>query len=377
MATHSSSSTVPSNNTDANFRSWINFVHDMMIAAGWVQTADTGQINFATVTAPGAANTKQGYAIYAMDDALAATYPILLKWGFGSAGAADRPGLWFMVGTHSDGAGNFIDPNDEDRVAWLLDQYSQSTPALAKGTANTSAKLSFGSGDEARVVFILFEATATAVDSASAGGTVVPQIQFNDWQNNDHTMLFSIERARDWNGDYVGSHVALIWTSTTALPNRHAYIEAEHGHVLLSPLTSMSHGLGFGPATTVAPAVITYGDSGPPLEGGKAYEPESLDLVAPATPPIHFMRNTFPVPPGINLQVSRWSRFQFDAWPPPDHSNPPDPSPTPVTYVSGTTIAISPYGVPRTYRTVAGLRAPLETSATSGDPTVWVYILYE
>lgn len=377
MATHSSSSTVASNNTDANFRTWINFVHDMMVAAGWSQTADTGQINFATVTAPGASNTKQGYAMYEMTDALASTFPIIVKFAFGSAGAADRPGLWFMVGTHSDGAGNLIDPNDENRAAWLLDQYTQAAPALAKGSASTNTWLSFGSGDGGRVVFVLFEATASAIDSNSAGGTVVPQIQLNDWQDNNHTMLFSIERARNWSGNYVGSHVALVWTSTTAMPNRHAYIEAEHGHVLLSPLTSMSHGLGFGPATAVAPATITYGDSGPPLVGGQSYAPEDLDIVAPATPPIHFLRNTFPVPPGINLQVSRWSRFQFDSWPPPDHSNPPNPSATPVIYVSGTTIAISPYGIPRTYRTVAGLRAPLETSATSGDPTVWVYILYE
>lgn len=374
MATYSWTA-IPSNITDAAFRTWIGFINTMMITAGWVQTPDTGQINFATATAPVTPNTKVGYALYRMDDALQATYPIIVKFAFGSAAVAARPGIWFMIGTNSDGAGNLIDPNDENREAYLLDQYTQSSPAMEQISSGPDARLCFGSGDTARVVFILFEGDPTVEDADPEGG-LNPQIKKNDWESEYFTMLFSIERARDWTGAYVGTHVALVWTAQTSLPNRNIYIEAQHGHVLLPPLASLSHGLGYAPGTTVAPAQVFQGASGCPLITNNRYKPEGLEIVAPATPPIHFLRNTFPAAPGINIQLSRWSRFEFLPWPPL-----PWPSPEPAIpskYATGITIALSPYGTPRTYRTVAGLRAPLGLrSPYVGDPTVWVYILYE
>lgn len=372
MATYSSTTTVPSNNNDANFRSWIGFINTMMTTAGWVQTADTGQINFTTVTAPGAADTKQGYALYRMDDALQSTYPIIIKFGFGSGSTTNAPGLWFMVGTYTDGAGNFIDPNDENRAAWLMDQYSQTQAAIRMGVSNTSAFPSFGSGDTARVVFAMFEGKPEVVDAAQFS-EVVPQTSVSDL---DKTIMFSIERARDWNGAYVGTHVAMVWTATQSVPNRSIYFESQHGHVLLAVLTSNVHGLGFAAGTTVAPGSVTGGASGCPLEVGNMFAMEDLATVAPASPPIHFLRNTFPMPPGINVQFSRWSRFQFTPWPVANWITPASASPS--TYVTGKTIALSPYGTARTYRTVAGLRAPIGiTSSNSADPTVWVYILYE
>lgn len=374
MATHSSSTTKPSNSSDANFRTWINFIHDMMIAAGWDQTADTGQINFATVTAPGAADTKQGYALYEMTDALAATNPIILKFGFGSGSNTNSPGLWFAVGTHTDGAGNFIDPNDEDRPAWLMDQYSQTQAPIRSSNNSTNDFISFGSGDGGRVVFAMFEGKPEIAD-AGQFSEVIAQCSVSDL---DLTIMFSIERARDWNGAYVGSHVAMTWTANVSIPNRSIYFETDHNHVLLPVIQASVHGLGFATGTQTFAGSITPGASGPPLSTGTMYEMESLDIEAPASPPIHFLRNTFPMPPGINMQFSRWSRFQFTPWPVSNWQNPPDPSASPSTYVSGTTIAISPYGVARTYRTVAGLRAPIGISSSgSADPTVWVYILYE
>jgi hypothetical protein len=375
MATHSSTSTVPSNSTDANFRSWINFIHDLMIAAGWNQTADTGQINFATVTAPGAADTKQGYAIYEMTDALAATYPIIIKFAFGSGSATNNPGIWFAVGTHTDGAGNFIDPNDENRSAWLMDQYTQTQAPMRMTGATATAHRSFGSGDGGRVVFAMFEGSPEIGDALNTNG-VVAQTKVSDI--NNRTIIFSIERARDWDGAYIGTHVAMVWSATVSIPNRSIYFESEHGHVLLSVIGATVHGLGYAQGTQTFAGSITSGASGPPLEVGTMYSMESLATEAPASPPIHFLRNTLAVPPGINIQYSRWSRFQFTPWPVSDWTNPPDPASSNSTYITGKTIAISPYGVPRTYRTVAGLRAPIGIgSPGSVDPTVWVYILYE
>lgn len=364
---------VPSNNTDANFRSWIGFINTMMTTAGWVQTPDTGQINFATVLAPTAVNTKQGYALYRMNDTLQATYPVIIKFAFGSSSSAANPGIWFMVGTNTDGAGNFIDPADGNRPAWLLDQYTQTTPAIAMLSNSTGARVCFGSGDGGRAVFAMFEGVPELGDRYEYIG-LIPQTTVYDV---DKTIMFSIERARDWNGNYSGSHVAMVWTSTQSVPNRSAYFESQHGYVLLPVINANVHGLGYAPGTQTQAGQILWGASGPPLEVGTMYEMESLSTVAPASPPIHFLRNTFPVPPGINIQFSRWSRFQFTPWPVNDWRNPVDPIPPASMYITGTTIAISPYGVPRTYRTVAGLRAPIGIATDSADPTVWVYILYE
>lgn len=95
-----------SNSTDALFRQWINEVHNGLIAFGWTQTADTGQINFSTVTRPTAVNTYQGYAVYAMGDSLQATVPVFMRIDFGTGNATDIPAMKLKVAIGgTDGAG--------------------------------------------------------------------------------------------------------------------------------------------------------------------------------------------------------------------------------------------------------------------------------
>ena len=92
-------------NSDAKFRSWAQAIHDAIVGCGLTNTGDTGQINLTTVAQPGAADTFQGYKIYAFADTLQATAPIYLKVEFGSGGASDRPALRVTVGRATDGAG--------------------------------------------------------------------------------------------------------------------------------------------------------------------------------------------------------------------------------------------------------------------------------
>lgn len=100
------SSFANSNSTDALFRLWINEIHNALIAFGWIRTADTGQIDFATVTRPTAINTMQGYALYRMDDALQATCPVFIKLQFGTGASTDRPTFKVQVAIGgTDGAG--------------------------------------------------------------------------------------------------------------------------------------------------------------------------------------------------------------------------------------------------------------------------------
>jgi hypothetical protein len=103
--TTSTFSTVIDHTNDAGFRTWGLELSTALSAVGLVQTADTGQINWTTVTRPGT-NTAAGYEVYRFDDDLQGTAPIYFKLEYGTASTATIPQLWFTVGTGSDGAGS-------------------------------------------------------------------------------------------------------------------------------------------------------------------------------------------------------------------------------------------------------------------------------
>lgn len=95
----------PTNASDTTFRKWASLVDAMILACGWVQTADTGQSDPATATVPGTNTTAAGYRVYSLNDALAGVAPVLLKYEWGRGGSTTAPAAWFTVGTGSDGAG--------------------------------------------------------------------------------------------------------------------------------------------------------------------------------------------------------------------------------------------------------------------------------
>ena len=116
--------------TDADFRTWAQSVHDMLIAAGLVQTADTGQINFATATRP-AANTAGGYGMYRFNDAEQATLPIFVRVSYGQGNYANLPAIGLTVGTATDGAGTLTGT----AVSGFSSYYQWRNAADAAGTS--------------------------------------------------------------------------------------------------------------------------------------------------------------------------------------------------------------------------------------------------
>jgi hypothetical protein len=97
-------STVIDHSSDANFRIWGNELKTKLAAAGLVQTADTGQINWVTVTRP-ATNTDAGYEIWRMNDTQQATAPIFFKIFYGTANGAGTPRIRVQMGQGSNGSG--------------------------------------------------------------------------------------------------------------------------------------------------------------------------------------------------------------------------------------------------------------------------------
>lgn len=92
--------------SSATFQAWVTeIVTTIFTTLGVTQTADTGQINPATVAVPGAINTSAGYVIGRFNDTLQATAPIFFKLEFGTGSAIAAPGMWLTVGTGSNGSG--------------------------------------------------------------------------------------------------------------------------------------------------------------------------------------------------------------------------------------------------------------------------------
>lgn len=107
----------------ASYRLMAQALITNMIAAGLVQTSDTGQINPSTIVIPtgggssGGVTEEYGYVMFRMNDSLAATLPVYIKliFGayFGNNSSTRRCGLKISIGFATDGAGNLTGPVKE------------------------------------------------------------------------------------------------------------------------------------------------------------------------------------------------------------------------------------------------------------------------
>lgn len=199
-------SKVCDNSTDANFISWAKAISDAFIAFGWTRTADTGQINWGTVTRPLSGNTAQGYEIFALNDTLQATAPFYLKIEYGSGSSTNNPGLWLTLGTGTNGAG-----------------------ALS-GT--TTARLQVGCPSSVNAV----QTCKFAGDNNRFVCALWPE-----YNNASNLIAFGIERTHDGDGDDTDT-AAVVFAVTTSIKN-----------VMVCPTA----GTGAAPATESALGVLT------------------------------------------------------------------------------------------------------------------------
>lgn len=191
MAVLTNTVILPTNNTDADFRAWAQYIHDLLVTTGgWVQTADTGQVDLTTVLKPTVTNTKMGYRIYRMNDTLQATSPVFLRFDFGSGAAALTPGLWMTIGTGSDGAGTV--------TTIRYNGGASATPGITPGgnTAVAGGKTSYGSASPSRFVFSLWTG-------------ITPS----------YHMVLGVERSKhaDGSGAETGDGLILAWTNANAV----------------------------------------------------------------------------------------------------------------------------------------------------------------
>ena len=101
----STTSIAPMVNTNANIQAWVAFFDTILTNAGWIQTSDTGQTASGSFIANTTPNTPVGYQIWRMNDSLQGTYPIFVKFEWGTASLSGYPSLWITIGTGSNGSG--------------------------------------------------------------------------------------------------------------------------------------------------------------------------------------------------------------------------------------------------------------------------------
>lgn len=92
------------NSSLTNFKNWAQAISSAFSTLGWVQTTDTGQVNWSTIAAvPSSAYV---FEIWKSADTLSTTLPIFVKVWYGFT--ATIPRLQMTIGTGSDGAGNIV-----------------------------------------------------------------------------------------------------------------------------------------------------------------------------------------------------------------------------------------------------------------------------
>lgn len=168
MSTYSQTRTTGNVANDAEFRVWGKFLSDSMESAGWLKTADTGQINWATVTRPVATNTAAGYEIRKSPTQGGYT-DFYLKIEYGSGSNVAYPAVWFTIGTGSDGAGTL--------TGTVSTRYQRPPSTLA------SAAEDLVSGGDNWLALMWCVATT----GASAGGGIIVFERLTDADGNHQT----------------------------------------------------------------------------------------------------------------------------------------------------------------------------------------------
>lgn len=156
--------TAPSNSSTALFRAWVTaFINGLTQSGGLVRVAQTGEINEATVNAPGAINTVAGFAVFRSNDATGGLHNWYMKVSFASGTATNYMAFRVQFGWGADGNGN-LTGNTNTEVTFTRNDHSASV---------FNCNLSVGTGWFSFAMFLLSPSNA---------------------------FFFNVERVRDVNG---------------------------------------------------------------------------------------------------------------------------------------------------------------------------------
>jgi hypothetical protein len=169
--------------TAAGFTSWAGLINPFMIAAGWVQTTDTGQVNWSSLVLPGP--NGYVYEIFKSNDVLSSTFPIYVKFEYyGPYNSSYYNGtVYLTVGTGTNGAGT------------LTGSTGRMVPVA---TANVNSAL----------------AASNNLDDLMFYGSSGSNFSMLLWRTNStgitQPVYFSVERSKDNNGNDTASYALVV-----------------------------------------------------------------------------------------------------------------------------------------------------------------------
>lgn len=178
-------------NTTPGFQAWGSALSAAMQAVGLQQSADTGQINWTTVTIAVTANYVAGYEIYHFTDTLQSTSPVFIKIEYGTGSVSqttNSPAIWVTVGTGSDGAGNI--------TGIQIPRTMVNNSYIYTGISNINQSFP---------TYVSYNGSFLGV-ALKVGG-------LTSYQGAIDSFVFMIGRPTDGTGTYVTGKVALLCTS--------------------------------------------------------------------------------------------------------------------------------------------------------------------
>lgn len=199
MSTYSQGRANGQTTDDATFRTWGKFISDSLESGGWLKTADTGQINWATVTRA-AVNTAAGYEIRTSPTKVGYEQ-VYLKIEYGSGSSANYPTVWLTLGYASNGAGT------------LTGVLSTRQPAAGVSAANYACTDRVSAGDD----WFAIGWSIPAAGYGTSGPVFCAVERLNDADGNPKTAGWQILSARyqlAFGQAYDGS----AYTTTATLP---------------------------------------------------------------------------------------------------------------------------------------------------------------
>ena len=197
--------------SDATFREWGKAISDGLAAVGLVQTSDTGQINWSTVTRPGS-NADGGYEVWRFNDTEQASLPIFIKITYGTASSTSYARVVVQVATGpsagSDGSGGLTGNLSTARSCTNI------LPGLSK-----AIKVSGGDG------YLAVAASFSGTAGANAFRLIVERLRDADGDPSARGLFFSLNSQStgavdvfsngSWTG-YTTPSVPIAWPGTYA-----------------------------------------------------------------------------------------------------------------------------------------------------------------
>ena len=214
MSTYTASA-ILQNASTTQFRAWGSLISTGLSSIGMVQTTDTGQINWSTVTVPGNA-TYAGYEIWRFADTLQATKPVFVKVEYGtyttSTGVASS--IRISVSNATNGAG-VLNGTVTSTTYVIQSQYVE---------VSTVVKPFYFCGDLSSMVF-------TMPTSTDAGGFrpslfMVERSRNGDGTPNGDGIMFSMMQGYGWKDgtSYGDSYTQVLSFLTVAAGNSLRYL---------------------------------------------------------------------------------------------------------------------------------------------------------